>query len=309
MAPRLLQINPVESVAPTYQAGRMFWRGGTLNVYSEFDGVTPNVTREEFVLVRNETGATLPNGTVVYIVSSSGGVPTVAKADASDPVKAVVKGVLTMDIANNANGLCTNFGLINDLNTSGFTAGAQIYLSATTPGALTATPPLLPALTVIVAVCTVSHATTGQILVTPTTVIDTPFGAFTMEDNVTDTVFGGVSTFVKVLGTTTAGVLARFTHTNNRLTYTGQFTRYFRILTLFDVYASGVSKNFRFGLYKNGVLASSRTKLRTTGGTDPIHGSCIGLISMATNDYMELWAANDTNTNPLVVQDLQMGVQ
>jgi len=46
-------------------------------------------------------------------------------------------------------------------------------------------------------------------------------GYYSMDNNTTATVMGTPNVFVKIAGTTIAGTLQRFTHANNRLTYTG----------------------------------------------------------------------------------------
>jgi len=66
---------------------------------------------------------------------------TVVKAKADLISNAEVSGAVTTVMADDATGLITTFGRINDLNTSAFTEGEEIFLSATTAGAFTATKP------------------------------------------------------------------------------------------------------------------------------------------------------------------------
>jgi hypothetical protein len=116
--------------------------------------------------VRNSTGATLTKGTAVYISGATGQLPTVTKAQANnDTNSAQTLGLITADIANNSNGYVTIIGLIANLNTSAYTDGAQLYLSPTTAGALTATKPYAPNHLVYVAVVAHAHPTQGKLLV------------------------------------------------------------------------------------------------------------------------------------------------
>ena len=116
--------------------------------------------------VRNTTGATLTKGTAVYISGATGQLPTVTKAQANnDTNSAQTLGLITADIANNSNGYVTIIGLIANLNTSAFTDGAQLYLSPTTAGTLTATKPYAPQHLVYVAVVAHAHPTQGKLLV------------------------------------------------------------------------------------------------------------------------------------------------
>lgn len=116
--------------------------------------------------VRNNSGATLTKGTVVYINGAVGQLPTVAKALAtSDATSAQTQGLITSDISNNSNGYVTIVGLVTDIDTSAYSDGQQLYLSGTTAGAMTATKPYAPIHLVYVGVVTHAHPTQGKIQV------------------------------------------------------------------------------------------------------------------------------------------------
>lgn len=116
--------------------------------------------------VRNTTGATLTKGTVVYISGATGQIATVSKAIATgDATSAQTLGMITSDLANNSNGYVTVFGLLENIDTSSYTDGAQLYLSGTTAGAVTATKPSAPTHLVYVAVVEYAHPTQGKLLV------------------------------------------------------------------------------------------------------------------------------------------------
>lgn len=116
--------------------------------------------------VRNNSGATMTKGTVVYINGAVGQLPTIAKALAtSDATSAQTQGLITADIANNANGYVTIVGLVTGLNTSAYADGDQLYLSGTTAGAMTNTKQYAPVHLVYVGVVTYAHPTQGKIQV------------------------------------------------------------------------------------------------------------------------------------------------
>ena len=116
--------------------------------------------------VRNSTGATLTKGTAVYISGATGQLPTVSKALAtSDATSAQTLGLITSDLANNSNGYVTIIGLVDDLNTSAYTDGVQLYLSPTTAGTLTVTKPYAPQHLVYVAVVAHAHPVHGKLIV------------------------------------------------------------------------------------------------------------------------------------------------
>lgn len=114
--------------------------------------------------VRNETGATLTKGTVVYINGAAGNKATVTKAIASgDTTSAQTIGLIFADISNNNNGYAILAGDIAGLDTSAFAAGTQLYLSSTTAGAYTSTKQYAPNHLVYVGVVTRSHVNQGSI--------------------------------------------------------------------------------------------------------------------------------------------------
>lgn len=116
--------------------------------------------------VRNTTGATLTKGTAVYISGATGQLPTVSKALAtSDATSAQTLGLITSDIDNNSNGYVTIIGLVDDLDTSAYTDGVQLYLSPTTAGTLTVTKPYAPQHLVYVAVVAHAHPVHGKLIV------------------------------------------------------------------------------------------------------------------------------------------------
>ena len=114
--------------------------------------------------VRNETGATLTKGTVIYISGASGNKATVSKAICtSDATSAQTFGLIFADISNNNNGYAILSGDLAGLDTSAFTAGTQLYLSATTAGAYTSTKQYAPNHLVYIGVVTRSHVNQGSI--------------------------------------------------------------------------------------------------------------------------------------------------
>ena len=116
---------------------------------------------------RNNTGATIPNGSVVYISGAIGQNSTVALTQANALPTSEIIGIATHDIANNTVGKICVFGLVNDLNTSSFTDGQMLYLSATVAGGLTSTIPTSPNFVVALGVVEHAHPTQGKILVKP----------------------------------------------------------------------------------------------------------------------------------------------
>ena len=166
-SPDFLQFDTTAVVTPA--TGRLFFNDGEGGLAYTLKGgnVVQEVGQSQQVLVYNGTGAALTKGQVVYSNGAQGQRPTVALALATgDATSARTLGIVAEAIANGAEGWVTSLGIIENINTSAFTAGAQLYLSGSTAGGLTATKPVAPLHMVYVARCIKSHATSGRMFVT-----------------------------------------------------------------------------------------------------------------------------------------------
>ena len=154
--------------APSYATGRVWYDNSSdsLSYYSGQSGNQVKIGQQLQVKVTNNTGSTIAAGQVVYISGSYIGNPTIALARADSFSTVVVVGVTTVSMVNNGNGYIVISGVVNGVNTSGFTAGQDLFLSPTTAGGLTSTVPSNPNYAVQVGVC-LSAATSGSILVVP----------------------------------------------------------------------------------------------------------------------------------------------
>lgn len=142
---------------PTQSAGHVHWNPeeGTLDI----DQTATSSIQAGYELrinVRNNSGAPIVNGRAVRITGNVGNIPTISLDDGQGGIR----GITTEDIANNANGAITVFGLVRDLNTSGFAAGSTVYSNAT--GQFTTT---VSASTVGIVLD--SHVNQGAVLVRP----------------------------------------------------------------------------------------------------------------------------------------------
>ena len=160
-------VNYTPTTAPTYVEGRVFYdsTAHTLNYYNDNSQMSVNIGQEQIVRVRNQTGSTIPDGTVVYVNGATGNTPTIALALATSFSTADIIGVTTTSIANNGFGYVTINGLVNGLDTSAFADGDSVFLSATTPGAYTATEPTRPNYSIQVGVVLRSSPSVGTLLV------------------------------------------------------------------------------------------------------------------------------------------------
>ncbi len=115
-------------------------------------------------LVRNNTGSTIPKGSAVYVVGSSGTTITVALADASlEATAANTIGIAQAAIANNTEGYIVAVGVLEGIDTSALVEGATIWLSETA-GGLTTTRPTQPAHGVALGYCVKQSPGTAGII-------------------------------------------------------------------------------------------------------------------------------------------------
>ena len=136
-------------------------------------------------------------------------------------------------------------------------------------------------------------------------------GFYYMVNNTTDTPIGvpNVNTWVKALGTTTADSNnSKFSHSNNRLTYSGAFNTSFLITVNTAVRAGASNQNISIGIAKNGtILTNSEMTIRTSTSNQEHPGSTQYQIDLITNDYVELFVKNNQQTD-VRVSDLNFSV-
>lgn len=114
--------------------------------------------------VKNQTGATIPKGTLLRFTGTLGasGRLLVApfQANGTYPSQHVV-GIASTDILDGGDGFAVDHGKITRLNTSAWAAGTILYASPTTAGALTSTQPGAPNNKITVAAVVHSDSVSG----------------------------------------------------------------------------------------------------------------------------------------------------
>jgi hypothetical protein len=164
--------------APNWKEGLLSWDDGdhTLRLFNDVSAMAIQVGQETILPVRNETGATIPDGTPVYLsgVTISQGKPRllIGLAKSDNSLTLINPSVATHSIANNTDGYCTQYGFVRDIDTSGFIAGVPLYVSPVSAGQLTQTLPLSPNRQAIIGLPMNSHATSGALFVNPALLSD-----------------------------------------------------------------------------------------------------------------------------------------
>lgn len=118
--------------------------------------------------------------------------------------------------------------------------------------------------------------------------------------------------FEKILGTTTASPInQKFDHTNNRLTYTGGLLRSFKITAAIS--ANSVTTNsviIKTRVAKNGTtIAESESQATTSATARNENFFSQAIVELNTNDFIEIFIANETNANSLLVTELNFIVE
>lgn len=161
-----LTLSPVAS--PAYAAGKLVYDSDneSLTFFNNDSSIGLQIGQEFWMRVRNDTGSTIANGSAVYVSGASGGLPQISLANANSGTTATAIGLTTESILTATSGWVTTQGLVHNLDTSAFSAGARLYLG-TTNGTVTATVPTNPNYQVTIGVVLVSNASTGTIAVSP----------------------------------------------------------------------------------------------------------------------------------------------
>lgn len=117
------------------------------------------------IIVRNSTGATLTKGQVVYLLGATGNRPNAVLADAStEATSSKTIGLVSADIANNADGYVTVSGTMHDLALNMFADGDRLWLDSTPGGMVATTPPAEPNHSVFIGTVARAHPTQGRII-------------------------------------------------------------------------------------------------------------------------------------------------
>ena len=276
--------------------GELAWNAvdETLNL-GMANGVILQVGQEMYARVRNLTGSTIPNGTVVGFAGASDDSLHVSPylADGSSP-SLYILGIMTHNLDDSGDrGYCTVWGFVRNLDTSAFSQGDVLYASPTTPGGLTNVKPTAPNNVIPMAACVVSDATDGVIFVRPTIEQMKYYGVFakttTQTPAVIDTAYALTFDALRigngvVIGSPTSRIVVPASGLYN-----------FRADVQFTS-SSASAKTAWVWFRKNGTDIANSARLVTSalnGGYTPIAVS--EPISLNADEYVEImFAANST---------------
>ena len=155
------------TASATSDIGRLSWNDGdgTLSLGIKGGNINLPIGQQEDALVYNGTGSALARGQVVRIIGAQGQRPRIDLAAAiSDPYSSKTFGLVAEPISDGAEGFVTTFGIVSNINTSGFSEGASLWLSPSA-GGIVSTMPTQPYHNVFLGYCLKSHISAGRIFV------------------------------------------------------------------------------------------------------------------------------------------------
>lgn len=266
---------------------------------THLNGVTQQIGFETYMRVANDTGATIPNGSVVGFSGVNGEIKVAPYiADGSVPELYFV-GVTTFDMLDGDVGPVTVYGKVRGLNTTGtpvgetWAAGDILYASTDTAGAFTKVRPTAPDVVISVAAVLVVDATAGEIMVRPVIPMGLRYGSF---DASTDQSIGTVNTATAVALDTTLSANGVTLSNGSRLSVSE--AGFYQIDANIQVASSSSSaKTVYFWLRKNGTDVPETTRAMTVDINNGYSTLSLNYtITLQAGEYIEIyWAANSTD--------------
>jgi hypothetical protein len=259
-------------------------------------GVVQQVGQELYARVRNSTGVTIPNGTVVGFSGATNdaiqAVPYLADGTQST---LYALGVMTHDLPDSGQkGYCTTLGFVREVDTSAFTQGDVLYASPTTAGAFTNVKPTAPNSVVSLGLVMQVSSTDGVIFVRPVIEQQKAYGTFSRNTNYSPAVintpyaieFGGaVLSNGVTIGTPASRIVTAgsgFYSVSASLQYSS---------------SNAAAKNIYSWVRRNGVdVVDSSRVIGITGNNVYTSVFVAESVSMNAGDYIEvMFAVTDTS--------------
>lgn len=287
-------------------AGQMGWNivEDCLDI-KQADDTTLQVGMEHYIQVHNDTGQTLPNGSLVQFAGvvdgSTNPKPAVLPFTAdSSGVPLYMVGILTNTIENDHYGRATTFGKVRNLNTTGsdvgetWAQGDLLWAHPSMPGKLTKVRPTAP--NVVISVAAVLHVdpTAGWILVRPTIFPRLYFASFASDQNQTHTAINTPKTVTFNTNIITSG----FTTINGGGSVKALNAGLYNFKFSLQLTSSNSSaSNVWIWIRHNGVdVPLSARKLSLSSNSVVLAPSWNYQVSMLIDDTFELmWAVDSLN--------------
>ena len=133
-----------------------------------------------------------------------------------------------------------------------------------------------------------------------------------MQGNATATTITTSGVFVKVAGATTTGAYVEkfdVTTTDNKAVYDGSLTGFYKVTAVASM-TGGNNKVLSLAIAKNGTKTVSSETKSTSNGTGRSEAiMCQDIVSLVTTDFIEIFVANNSGTQNITVEDLNVTVE
>ena len=285
---------------------RMSWNTemGTANLAMGYSNAVNQIGQEIYYPpVLNNTGSNIPNGTLVSFSGISSGTPTIVKYIADGTINPeYIMGITTSTINNGDKGFATQFGYINNVDTTGtsvsetWAAGDILYASPTIAGGLTNVKPTVPNIAIAVAAVIVANATIGRLLVR---VLPQPrlyYGTF--YDTTTQSISAANTPQTITFNTTDGHSGINVGSPTSRIVceHSGQYD--FKFSAQLRSSNSSSVKVWIWPRINGTNVVDSATEITIKSNSDVLVPAWNFQLSMNANDYFELvWAADNTSVS------------
>lgn len=267
---------------------------------THLNDVVQQIGFETYMRCRNNTGATIPNGTVVGFAGVNGEI-NVSPYIANNTVPELYfVGVTTFDMVDQAVGPVTIYGKVRGLNTTGssvsetWAAGDILYASPATAGRFTKVRPTAPNVVISVAAVLTVSSTVGEIMVRPTIPIGLDYGTFISSTDQTaaaaNTAYAVTYTATEISNGVSLGSPA------SRIVV-AQAGHYHVDVSVQIASSNSSAKDVFIWLEKNGTnLADTTRAISISGNGTYLPFSANYDVSLEANQYVRvMWAASDTS--------------
>lgn len=299
--------NP-DGLPDTGDAGTLSWNSTdeTLNIAMAY-GVVQQVGQELYARVSNNTGSTIPNGTVVGFAGATIDSLRVAPflADGSQS-SLYILGVMTHDLPDSGEkGYATVWGIVRGLDTSAFSQGDILYASPTVAGGLTNVKPTAPDNCIPVAACMISDATNGEIFVRPTIEQERYYGVFS--DSTTQTPAAIYTPYAITFNTTDiANGVSRGSPTSRIVVSDSGLYKFAFSLQIES--SNAAAKKIWIWPRINGVdVANSNSEVSIAGSGTTLIPAWSWTLSMSASDYFQIMYAVEDLAVTLPAKPAQTG--
>jgi hypothetical protein len=268
--------------APSYLEGRVFYDEDekALSVYNDESESLMQLGFENWVRVYNDSGSTITNGSAVYVSGKEDTEDrmTIALAQANASNTSRVVGLATHDIEDGTFGYITQFGYVNDIDTSAFADNTPIYLSSTVAGGLTDVPPVAPNFEVFIGFVVDSDAANGNLFIT------------TIGNTSGDTIAGDATQVVEIARKGSAGTI-----TLGQAVYVSGYNNGQDVIEIELADADAAATMPAVGLAADSITNSTSGDVILLG---PVTGLNTSGFSVGDSIYISGTAGALTNTRP-----------